>query len=84
MQFLKEADGHYQSGEHFSIDRPRPPEIRDPVGLDVPPGLGTGEINCFCSGAIVNPAVDHGSSRVFNPSRHVMHSTSATHQMMVE
>ncbi len=26
----------------------------------------------------------HGSSRVFNPSRHVMHSINATHQMMVE
>jgi len=25
----------------------------------------------------------HGSSRVFNPSKHVMHSINATHQMMV-
>ena len=24
MQFQKEADGHYQSGGHFSIDRPAP------------------------------------------------------------
>jgi len=76
MQFQKEADGHYQSGDHFSIDRPAPPEIRDPVGLDGPPGLGTGEINCFCSGAIVNPAIIMGRAGCSTPA-----STSCTVSM---